>query len=731
MKKMTSLLLSIGIIFSCLPCCANADETREKNVITVEPYIDISKSLNYTEETRRAMYNALGIKYDSDGTITDLNGKSGYNSLDNGEALGKIVFEKLHIRSQYGSEKSGDTKWTTKNGIAVYGAKDIKMRSQIKFHPEATVDQENSELNPDYPEKFSRYVFEGGNFIYDLNNEDGSFKPSKVVVRYFSWIGPTNTTYPSTVTTNRGYTNVGGTLPNAPVLDSTFDKPGTLTVSIKKDAEYDATRPYKYTNANGETKYDWDAYELTLTGFTNEDRYIAFQGTAKYIYAIDVYYMEETSLEYNVTTSTVKDEARSLNYTEETRRAMYDKLGIKYNSDGTITDLNDKSGYSSLDNGEALGKIVFEKLHIRSQYGSEESGDNKWTTKNGIAVYGAKDIKMRSQIKFHPEATVDQENSELNPDYPEKFSRYVFEGGNFIYDLNNEDGSFKPSKVVVRYFSWIGPTNTTYPSTVTTNRGYTNVGGTLPNAPVLDSTFDKPGTLTVSIKKDAEYDATRPYKYTNANGETKYDWDAYELTLTGFTNEDRYIAFQGTAKYIYAIDVYYDEVSYNISGLSGQNYDYLKSFICYPSESVCNVAKTDEAFKAFLTDNNISTKTDADAYNANHSDAPIVFTKNQLILNSISISEPATIGLDISNTGFSVISDYTGSDVVCVVVGAYDTNSDLIKALVYKDVPLSGYDKDFGASDLPADYKLLKVFLLNDLNSIEPVCQSDDYTPVN
>ena len=701
----------------------NTLKNDKTNFAAVKEVKDSSRSLNFTEQIWEQALSAKGIAYDSDGKITNTNGTTYIQSWDLGKDYSKPVFyDGLHIYVQTGIETGTGNDWKTPLGITVGETSLKKLPSKAIMHLDSTardvIDMENEELNPNYPRELSRYSFNGQYFIYNLQNENKSFKPSKVVVKFVTTEAGAKGI---SVGTNRSEEYSSGE------LDTTADKSGVLNLSVEKNNDYTSEQIQWKGADNKDYWTNYNSYSATITDFTADDMYFGFLESSLnlYVYAVDVYCYDGMELEYNVSKTVDKDSSRSLNFTEQIWEQALSAKGIAYDSDGKITNTNGTTYIQSWDLGKDYSKPVFyDGLHIYVQTGIETGTGNDWKTPLGITVGETSLKKLPSKAIMHLDSTardvIDMENEELNPNYPRELSRYSFNGQYFIYNLQNENKSFKPSKVVVKFVTTEAGAKGI---SVGTNRSEEYSSGE------LDTTADKSGVLNLSVEKNNDYTSEQIQWKGADNKDYWTNYNSYSATITDFTADDMYFGFLESSLnlYVYAVDVYAEKVNYNISGLSGVgDYDFIRANIYYPSESLCGVAENDADFAEFISDNSIASKDDAEQYNTEHSDRPIIFTSNQLSLDKIAVKKDADINISVTDMSWSVTSNCTDSGYGTVIIGAFDSEGTLLEILNTARIPVSGGSGNI-KSVKPEGTKLLKAMFWEDMTYMKPVCVKSEY----
>ncbi len=687
------------------------DSTTFKGVKEVK---DEERSMNFTkklwgkilERSKTHSENGVtsNITYDSDSLkITAIDSTyPGYKmqSWDFGENeswSGKgdnakgLIYDALNFYVQVGNEKSGN--WRVTQGITV------GMDSALVNFKAPTVmylngsgerrnvkDMENSELNSNYPEKLARYSVDGEGFIYRLKNDAKNNKPSKVEVKFVSTESMASGI---SVGTNRSaaYSGSGD-------LDSTISQAGTLTIDLKKNNDF-TTNEIEWTDSKNTKRWsNYNSYTATLTGFTTEDLYFGFKGSANMqVYAIDVYTTEVVNgnpFSYTVTKTEEKDTTRSLNFGEALWQNLLKLGNVNYDvKTGKITNLPENvshiNGWDMGDKSEGCAKAFYNNMHMYVQSGSDSDKNARidW----GVTIKSKTESGVFDKFQSNPKvdlnnasrSVLQMEDESRNPNYPKTLSRYVVNWSKLIYDLQNKDHSFKTSKVVIKIMAPEYRTKGDYLSADTSRLTTTYESG------VLGSTVDKSGTTLnrLDVKENTDF-TTQQCVWKNNENEDKYSgWKTYDVTITGFKSEDEYLALCAKESvYIYAIDVYSEKVNYNVSVSEAEEYDSVEANISIPSEM------------------------------------------SQKLPDKLVITKPADISVAIDAGRWTITSDLTDTEFGTVIIGAFDDNG-LIKVMNMARASLKG--ESGSISDMPADCKYLKAMLWNSLSDMQPVSDSIEY----
>ena len=602
-----------------------------------------------------------------------------------------LIYDALNFYVQVGDEKSDN--WRVTQGITV------GMDSALVNFKAPTVmylngsgerrnnkDMENSELNSNYPEKLARYSVDGEGFIYRLKNDAKNNKPSKVEVKFVSTESMASGI---SVGTNRSaaYSGSGD-------LDSTISQAGTLTIDLKKNNDF-TTNEIEWTDSKNTKRWsNYNSYTATLTGFTTEDLYFGFKGSANMqVYAIDVYTTEVVNgnpFSYTVTKTEEKDTTRSLNFGEALWQNLLKLGNVNYDvKTGKITNLpanvSHINGWDMGDKSEGCAKAFYNNMHMYVQSGSDS--DKKDRIDWGVTVKSKTESGVFDKFQSNPKvdlnnasrSVLQMEDESRNPNYPKTLSRYVVNWSKLIYDLQNKDHSFKTSKVVIKIMAPEYRTKGDYLSVDTSRLTTTYESG------VLGSTVDKSGTTLnrLDVKENTDF-TTQQCVWKNNENEDKYSgWKTYDVTITGFKSEDEYLALCAKESvYIYAIDVYSEKVNYNVCVSEAEEYDSVEANISIPSEM------------------------------------------SQKLPDKLVITKPADISVAIDDGRWTITSDLTDTEFGTVIIGAFD-DIGLIKVMNMARASLKG--ESGSISDMPADCKYLKAMLWNSLSDMQPVSDSIEY----
>ena len=602
-----------------------------------------------------------------------------------------LIYDALNFYVQVGNEKSDN--WRVTQGITVgMDSALVKFKAPTVMYLNGSgerrnvKDMENSELNPNYPEKLARYSVDGAGFIYRLKNDAKNNKPSKVEVKFVSTESMASGI---SVGTNRSaaYSGSGD-------LDSTISKTGALTIDLKKNNDFTTDEIEWRDSKNTKRWSNYNSYTATLTGFTTEDLYFGFKGSANMqVYAIDVYRTEVVNgnpFLYTVTKTEEKDTTRSLNFGEALWQNLLKLGNVNYDVEtGTITNLPENvshiNGWDMGDKSEGCAKAFYNNTHMYVQSGSDSDKNARidW----GVTVKSKTEPGVFDKFQSNPKVDLNNasrnvlqmEDESLNPNYPKTLSRYVVNWSKLIYDLQNKDHSFKTSKVVIKIMAPEYRTKGDFLSADTSRLTDAYESG------VLGSTVDKNGTTLnrLDVKENTDF-TTQQCVWKNSENVDKYSgWKTYDVTITGFESEDEYLALCAKESvYIYAIDVYSEKVNYNVSVSGAEEYDSVEANISIPSGV------------------------------------------SQTLPDKLVITKPADISVAIHNGRWTITSDLTDTEFGTVIIGAFDDNG-LIKVMNMARASLKG--ESGSVSDMPADCKYLKAMLWNSLSDMQPVSDFDEY----